>query len=131
MRHWTMCEDGLTRGLLRLAGCVGSVLSAAILALFVFGEGEPRVLPSGDEWAMLTCFPGLVVIGMGLGWWRPLVGGLVTAGGLVAFYAVHQVVAGHVPSGPWFVIFALPGLFFLVDGMLGVLCPRRVQPAAG
>ena len=51
---------------------------------------------------------------MALAWWKEFEGGVVTVIGLLGFYVWHLVVSGGLPSGPYFALFALPGVLFLI-----------------
>ncbi len=107
---------------LRWVARAASVVSIGLLAAFAFGGGEPG-LPTAKEWVALALFPAGVVAGMVLAWWKEVPGGLVTAASLMAFYAVMYSGRGVLPGGPYFVLFALPGLVLLVCGLLD----RRVR----
>lgn len=98
--------------LLRWIARIGSLVSAAILMAFIFGGNER--LPNLQEWMGLIFFPGGVLLGMALGWKNELIGGVVTVLSLLAFYATQMLHAGNLPSGPWFLIFASPGILFLI-----------------
>jgi glucose-6-phosphate-specific signal transduction histidine kinase len=82
--------------------------------LFAFGGNEQSVLAArGSEAVGLLFFPLGILIGMVLGWRHELWGGLVTVGSLVAFYLWHAFSSGGLPTGPYFLLFALPGSLFL------------------
>lgn len=97
---------------------ITSILSLALLAMFAFG-GSEQGLPSMTEAVALALFPGAVALGMLLGWWRPLIGGVVCVAGLALFYAYMAAAAGRPVGGPWFIVFSAPGMLFLVCGLLG------------
>ena len=59
-------------------------------------------------------FPVGILVGMALAWRYELVGGLVTVGSLAAFYIWHLAVSGDLATGPYFLIFAFPGILFLL-----------------
>ncbi|HVZ93413.1 MAG TPA: hypothetical protein VG797_02780 [Phycisphaerales bacterium] len=109
---------------LRWIARVGSVISVGLLGGFVLTElGNP----TPREWVGLALFPFGVMLGMLLGWWRELLGGVVTVGSLALFYAWMIVGDGRVPPGPWFLVFAAPGVLFLVSGMVRRGHERRVM----
>lgn len=110
---------------LRWTARILSVASIGLLGAFVFGPRE-RAMPTPNEWLVLAFFPFGVVLGMVVGWWRELLGGIITLVGLVGLYAWMIARDGRPPSGPYFVLFALPGLLFLACGLL----TRRAHPAA-
>jgi hypothetical protein len=95
---------------------VWSVLSIAMLVLFVFGEAfETR--PSGTELVGLIFFPIGVMVGLILAWWREMAGGLVAVGSLAAFYLWNFFQGGRLPLGPWFVLVVMPGFLFLISAL--------------
>jgi hypothetical protein len=98
--------------LLRWIARIGSLVSAGVLMAFIFGGNER--LPNFQEWMGLIFFPGGVLLGMALGWKNELLGGVVTVLSLLAFYAMQLIQAGNFPGGPWFLMFASPGILFLV-----------------
>lgn len=97
---------------------LSSVASLAMLALFLTDSPQGLLHLSEREAALFVFFPAGVAVGMILGWWRELPGGLVTLGSLAMFYVVHFAQVQHVPAGSWFAIFASPGLAFLLAGLM-------------
>jgi hypothetical protein len=98
-----------------------TIISIGILLLFFIGEADfsqPVQLTSA-EWIGKLFFPVGVVIGMIVGWWREGLGAGITVGSLLAFYVLDLLVTGTFPSGPFFVLFALPGILFGVSWLLG------------
>jgi hypothetical protein len=62
----------------------------------------------------LLFFPFGVGVGMIVAWrWEGL-GGVITIGSLLAFYAALRIMDGRFPRGPWFALVAAPGVLFLV-----------------
>jgi hypothetical protein len=102
-----------------------SVVSTGLLLLFFVGEGFDPSDVTPRQWAGLLFFPLGVVAGMILAWWREGVGGAVTVGSLLAFYAWHVLAGGWVPRGSAFIAFSLPGFLFLLYGLLS---RRMVEP---
>ncbi len=96
-----------------------SLVSLVLLALFAFG-GHESMSPTPKEWLLLAFFPIGVALGMVLGWWRELLGGIITAIALAGFYAI-ELSSGTIHPNPAyllnFAIFALPGLMFLALGL--------------
>ena len=88
-----------------------SIASLGIILLFIFGEGMHRVRPS--EWLLFLFFPAGICVGMILSWWKEGLGGAVTVGSLIAFYAIHFAIAHTFPHGWAFLVFSLPGFLFL------------------
>lgn len=97
---------------------LGSLVSIGLLLAFLFGEGGVGQQLSAPEWLGLLFFPGGVIVGMLLGWWREGWGGAVVIVSLAAFYAEQYFLDGRIPTGPWFLIFALPGLLFAFNWLL-------------
>lgn len=98
---------------------ITAVLSITILASFFFGDEFGS--PTAREWAALALFPGGVILGLALGWWREGLGAVVTLGSLAAFYLLLMV-QGDAPRGPYFLLFASPGLLYAASWLLR---PRR------
>lgn len=92
-----------------------SVASIGLLAAFAFGE--PGV-PTLSESVALAMFPVGVAAGMIWAWWDELRGGLVTALCLAGFYVWLFARDGKVAHGPYFVLFAAPGLVLLACGLI-------------
>lgn len=100
---------------LRWVARLGSLASLAMLTAFAFSESGP---PSPSEWFGIALFPIGVSVGMLLGWWREGLGGVVTLLSLAAFYGWMLVFRNGMPIGPYFVMFSIPGLLFLVCAAL-------------
>jgi hypothetical protein len=99
---------------LRWTARLTSLTSAGIVLMFAFGESGT---PTAREWLLLAFFPIGLVLGMGLGWWRELLGGAVALGSLAVFYAILFAFRGSVPTSPYFAILAAPGALFLAAGL--------------
>lgn len=107
--------------ILRWLARLGSLVSVALVLLFLFGEGLHLSQLTMTKVVGLLFFPVGVVAGMLLGWRWETLGGAVTALSLLAFYKVMYAANGRFPEGIWFALFALPGLLFLYCG----LCHRQ------
>jgi len=95
--------------------------AAAVILLFFIGEVlaeglAPLLRMSARESAMMVAFTA-VWLGLVLGWRWELLGGLFTVGGLAAFYLLDYAFSGTFPRGPYFFLFASPGLLFLICGL--------------
>lgn len=113
---------------LRWLARFGSVASAALLLLFLFGEEmDPGQLTAADILALLF-FPFGVVAGMLLAWRWETLGGAITVLSLLAFYKVIYAASGRFPGGIWFMLFALPGLLFLYCGLRSRRPPNKLRP---
>ena len=120
--------------LLRFIARIGSIASIGLLAAFAFGgEGYPRF----SELAPLLFFPIGVGIGMIYAWRDETIGGSITVASLAGFYAWMMARDGQFPRGPYFLLFALPGLLFLFLGLFDRPEPSnkstagRFQPLKG
>ncbi|MCA9974361.1 MAG: hypothetical protein KC413_01370 [Anaerolineales bacterium] len=93
-----------------------SLLSLAFVLLFVFGEllNASPARPTAAEWLGLILFPGGVCLGLLLAWRYERSGGLLALLSLAAFYIWSYVHSGQWPGGPYFLLVAIPGLFFLL-----------------
>lgn len=99
---------------LRWTARLTSVASIGLLLQFLFGEpGTPTLA----EATLMAFFPFGVMAGMVLGWWKELYGGLFTVISLAIFYVLMFVQRGQVPPGPYFALFALPGVMFLAAAL--------------
>jgi hypothetical protein len=97
---------------LRWTARVWSVASVALLLAFIVGE---RSHPTGaSEWLEFLFFPVGISVGMILAWWKEALGGSITVGSLLAFYAAQLTIAGTFPKGWAWLAFAAPGFLFLV-----------------
>ena len=103
---------------LRWIARIGSIVCVGLLLLIFVGEGFDPAAITRTEWLMLLCFPVGVVLGMMIGWWKEMTGGVITAVSLILFYLIDAIASGSPPDGWWFFIFALPGLLFLFCGWL-------------
>ncbi len=84
----------------------------ALLLGFIVGEGVSPSRPS--EWLGFLLFPVGISVGMILAWRNESLGGGITVGCLVAFYAVHLMTAAAFPRGWAWPVFAGPGFLFLL-----------------
>ena len=94
---------------------IWSLLSIAFLLCIFIGEAlsdpAPVVWRTRDIIAMVF-FPGGVVLGLIIAWWREGLGGIITISSMVMFYLVLYLFDGRFPRGPYFALVALPGVFF-------------------
>ena len=96
---------------------IASIVSIGLLAAFVFGPNEPLQFQSPGEWIGFLFFPIGIVIGMLVAWRWEILGGLTATICLLGFYVWHFVQTDKFPSGPYFLLFALPGLILLLVGL--------------
>ena len=112
-------RNSLLRGIIRWTARVLSVFSTSVLIMFVVGEPFPVEKITATQLLGLILFPVGLVIGFAVAWWREGLGGSITIGSLLAFYAVFTLLM-HEPlsDGGWFLVFALPAFLFLLSALL-------------
>jgi hypothetical protein len=101
---------------LRWTARVWSVASVGLVLAFIVGEGSHPSRP--NEWLGFLLFPVGISVGMILAWWKEGLGGSMTVGSLLAFYAVHLTTVGTFPHGWAWLTFAAPGFLFLLSSQL-------------
>ena len=108
---------------------VVSIISIAVMLTFLnsdiptFGQITPK------QWVGFLFFPVGVIAGMLLGWWREVLGGAVTVLSLLGFYLIYGwLLSGQIWLGAWFIVFALPGILFLISGLAFRHFFRRNEP---
>jgi hypothetical protein len=105
---------------------MGALASIAQLALLVIGSiqsGDPA--PTVSEAIGIACFPVGVAVGLLVGWRQPLVGAAVSLISLFAFYVWSYLVSGRISNGPYFVLFTLPAIFYLIGALTQ---PKQLTP---
>jgi len=107
---------------LRWIARITASLSAGLILLIFIGEGmndgiEPLFHLTVREQLMFVAF-ATVWVGLILGWKSELWGGLLILGGTIAFYLFNFAFSGIFPRGPYFLIYASPGIIFLLYAWL-------------
>jgi hypothetical protein len=93
-----------------------SLATIALVSGFILGEG---IHPSGvGEKLGLVFFPFGICVGMLVAWWSEGIGGAISVGSLLVFYAIHLATAGGLPAGWAWLAFAAPGFLFLLTWYL-------------
>jgi len=89
-----------------------------LVALFFVGEGgiNPFKLSVTETVLIIGFFT--TCIGMIVAWRRELIGGAMATTGILLFCGTESVVAGRFPKGLIIPLMVLPGLLFLVSGVL-------------
>ena len=102
--------------ILRWVARILGLMSIGFVLLFLFGEGlmVNGVGPTPTEWVGLLFFPFGLMIGLLVAWRNELIGGSIAVVSVAAFYAWALSVRGALPSGPYFLLLALPALLFLI-----------------
>jgi hypothetical protein len=103
--------------ILRWTARAWGIASTWLLCAFAFGGGEHLRITAGEA-ALFLFFPVGVVAGFVIAWWRELAGGLITVGSLAAFYVSVFAVSGRWPAGPYFLLFAAPGILHVTSALL-------------
>jgi hypothetical protein len=103
-----------------------SIVSTAVLLLFLVGEGFEPAKISPREWIGLLLFPTGVVIGFSIAWVRETLGGFVSVASLFGFYLLYI----HRLNDAWaFAAFAFPGFLFVITGILSSISRKRIASA--
>jgi hypothetical protein len=94
-----------------------ALLLGIVLAIFI-GEGgfNPLKLKGVEPIQMFLFWTSC--IGMVVAWRWQLVGGALSLGGMMLFFAVEVAVTGGLPRLPFLYLMLLPGMLFLVDAYL-------------
>jgi len=69
---------------------------------------------------LLFFFPFGTCVGMILAWLWEALGGGITVGSILAFYAALRITDGRFPGGPFFALIAGPGFLFLLSWAITV-----------
>ncbi len=97
------------------------LLSAVVLIVAILfllgGVTSPTASYSRAEILQLALF-GFTLAGLLLAWKRELLGGTLTLISMILFYLVEWTVTGGLPRGVAFAIVTLPGLLFILCGLL-------------
>ncbi len=104
---------------LRWTARVLALATLLLLALFYIGEGVNVSDIAPREYVGLIFFPIGLVVGYLIAWKNELLGGVVAVGSILAFYLIYgALLNGSIMQGSAFLVFGIPGLLFLVYGLL-------------
>lgn len=104
---------------LRLAARVSSVLVFGVIILFYIGEGVVLSNIHPREIIGQAFFPFGLLIGFAVGCYKELAGGIAAICSTIAFYLVYGLIlSGTVRQGWAFLVFTIPGVLFLLYGLL-------------
>jgi hypothetical protein len=109
--------SGLEAGLCWVARLLGAFLVGMVLVMFIGESGLNPLKLRPVEASQMTLFL-TTCIGLVIAWRWPLVGGAISTGGILLFFAVEFAVIGGFPKGLVFPLMLLPGLLFLLSGFL-------------
>jgi hypothetical protein len=105
---------------------IGGVLLVGFLGLFVVGHGgPPNVLALQGPEQLEFLGVAMIALGVLVGWWRNVAGGILSLAGFALFCAVEFAVNGAAPGGV-FPLFCLPGVSLILAGLLGPRSSGRV-----
>lgn len=110
-----MSSPKIWQQVLRWTARVLSIVSSAVLLLFILGEPFEVSRITARQWMGFAFFPVGLVIGFAVAWWKESLGGAITVASLLLFYVLYLRGVGSIWA---FLVFAIPGLLFLVSGLL-------------
>jgi hypothetical protein len=101
--------------IIRWSARIISVLLFGLAMLFLFGEGMPNIfkLKPTEMYMFFALF--VLLAGLLAGWKCELTGGLLSTGGVLAFYIINFIGSGRFPSDWVFPLFFIPGILYLVS----------------
>ncbi len=102
--------------ILRWTARLWGIASALLLCAFAFG-GQEHLRFTAVEALGFLFFPVGIVVGFVVAWRRELLGGLITVVSLMVFGVYLFVRSGQV-LGPWFFLFAGPGVLHIACALL-------------
>lgn len=103
---------------LRMTARISSVLSIAVLLMFLFGEEFNPAKIKFNQWIGFLFFPVGIVLGFIIGWKYELTGGLISVISLLCFYFIYGLaLTGKLPQTFAFLIFTIPGFLFVICGI--------------
>ena len=99
-----------------------SIVSTSVVLLIFIGSPLEISTIAAREWVGLSLFPIGVVFGFAVAWWKEWLGGSITTFSLLGFYLIYGLLLnGRINQGWAFIVFAFPGLLFLLSSMLSRL----------
>ena len=104
-----------------IAAVVFSVITIAILLMFIFGESESLngyLEMEFKEMISFFFFPIGIIAGMVVSWWKQITGAIISLASLAIFYLLHLIFWKELPGGAWFLIFVSPAFLFLIAGFI-------------
>jgi hypothetical protein len=96
-------------------GRFAAIALAVLFLMFLFGESEGKIDLANQPPGVRLIFLGWAFIFLGyvLGWFRPVIGGTVVLAALAGMNVANGAVLG-----PWFFLWAIPGVLYLIAGWL-------------
>jgi uncharacterized membrane protein len=110
-------NSGVALFLIRWSARLLSIASTVLLLMFLSGGEKFEVAKvTASQWLGLIFFPLGVIVGFVIAWWKEGLGGAITIASLLAFYLIYVLLLnGSLSRGVWFLVFAVPGLLFLLS----------------
>jgi hypothetical protein len=96
---------------------LSAVLVGLVLVIFV-GEGFNPLRLKGLEPVQMALF-WTACLGMVLAWRWQVVGGALSLGGMILFFAIEMALTGGLPRAPFLYLMLLPGVLFLLNALIG------------
>ena len=116
---------------LRWIARILSMFCIGVLLLFVFSEGLNLSNITWEERGVTLLFPLGLLAGLILGWQEEVKGGVLAVVSVAAFYLVYDLaLGGSIRQGAWILLFAIPGLLFLLHGFLSSRVTKGELPNA-
>jgi hypothetical protein len=98
------------------ARALTALLVGLVLVIFI-GEGFNPLKLKGVEVIQMIFF-WTACIGMVIAWRWQVIGGALSLGGMILFFAVEFFVTGGFPRLPVLYLMLLPGILFLMDSLI-------------
>jgi hypothetical protein len=93
--------------------CIGAML------LFIFSVGPNLMYVGWEDLGVILLFPLGFLTGLILAWQEEIKGGVLAIASVIAFYLLYDLAfGGSMRQGAWILFFAVPGLLFLMHGLL-------------
>ncbi len=100
-----------------------------VVGLAVAGRFHPlRVSGVGPVQMM---FFWAACVGMAAAWRWEVIGGAISLGGVLLFFAAELAVKGGLPQGPLLYLMVLPGILFLLSSLVSKRVPARMHVSLG
>ena len=107
-----MTVNTIVRWIARILG-----IGVFLLVLAFTTGGRESMRPNLNEAIALLLFPGGVLIGFAIAWWKEGLGGLVSIVSLGLFYLWMFAYSSRFPGGPYFLLFAAPGFLHALNAL--------------
>lgn len=112
-------HENTGRYVLRWAARVLGAFCVGVLLLFFFGEEFDTSKIGVIDLVGLLFFPLGLIVGLVLGWQEEFWGGLIAAASVAGLYLIWGPIAhGSIFLGWWFLVFTIPGVLFLIYGVM-------------